>query len=81
MLIKKLNFTCDTTKKVKLCKQSLLKVYKSFSPQKCDAIVVVGGDGFMLQTLKMYQKLKKPFYGMNKGSFGFLMNKYKKKIY
>ena len=43
-----------------------------------DSIVVVGGDGFMLQTLKKYEKFKKPFYGMNKGNFGFLMNKYKK---
>ena len=31
----------------------------------------------MLQTLKRYQRYKKPFYGMNKGTFGFLMNKFK----
>ena len=31
----------------------------------------------MLQTLKKYKKYKKPFYGINKGTFGFLMNKYK----
>ena len=33
----------------------------------------------MLETLKKYQKYKKPFYGMNKGTFGFLMNKFKTK--
>ena len=40
-------------------------------------IVVLGGDGFMLQTLKKYQKYNKPFYGINRGTFGFLMNKFK----
>ena len=30
----------------------------------------------MLQSLKKYQKFQKPFYGMNKGTFGFLMNKF-----
>ena len=33
----------------------------------------------MLKILKKFQKYKKPFYGMNKGSFGFLMNKFKTK--
>ena len=33
----------------------------------------------MLETLKKYRKYKKPFYGMNKGTFGFLMNKFKSK--
>ena len=31
----------------------------------------------MLQTLKKYQIYNKPFYGMNVGTFGFLMNKFK----
>ena len=29
----------------------------------------------MLQTLKKFHKLKKPFYGINSGNYGFLMNK------
>ena len=31
----------------------------------------------MLKVLKKYQTYNKPFYGMNKGTFGFLMNKFK----
>ena len=31
----------------------------------------------MLETLKKFRKYKIPFYGMNKGTFGFLMNKFK----
>ena len=33
----------------------------------------------MLHALKKYQKYNKPFYGMNIGTFGFLMNKFKLK--
>ena len=40
--------------------------------------MVIGGDGFMLNSLKKYYKFKKPFYGLNAGSYGFLMNKYSK---
>ena len=33
----------------------------------------------MLQTLKKLGKFKKPFYGVNLGTYGFLMNKFKSK--
>ena len=39
-----------------------------------EVIVVLGGDGFMLQSLHTYMKMKLPFYGLNCGSVGFLMN-------
>tara|TARA_B100001989_G_scaffold225226_1_gene180131 strand:- start:28 stop:798 length:771 start_codon:yes stop_codon:yes gene_type:complete len=41
--------------------------------------IVIGGDGFMLQTLKKNKKLKKFFYGVNSGNYGFLMNKFSSK--
>ena len=41
------------------------------------AIVVLGGDGYMLQVLHKYHKKKLPFYGMNCGTVGFLMNHYR----
>ena len=44
-----------------------------------DLIIVIGGDGFMLQTMKKFCRFKKPFYGINSGSYGFLMNKFSKK--
>jgi len=78
MSIKKIHFAFDKTKKAQLCKKILLSSYKNFNPKKSDVIVVIGGDGFMLNTLKKHEALKKPFYGMNKGNFGFLMNNYKK---
>ncbi len=42
-------------------------------------IIVIGGDGFMLQTLKKYKNIDKKFYGVNSGHYGFLMNKFSKK--
>lgn len=42
-----------------------------------EAIVVLGGDGFMLQVLHKLMKKKIPFYGMNCGTVGFLMNHYR----
>src|SRR4029078_8609647 len=43
------------------------------SPQ---VIVVLGADGFILQPLHEYMKMKLPFYGINCGTVGFLMNEY-----
>ena len=50
----KLHFTFDTTKKSQILKKDLLKKYKNFSPRVSNFIVVGGGDGFMLHTLKKY---------------------------
>jgi len=72
----KFYFVFDTTKKSKKLKKTVLKKNKNFSVKKSDAIVVAGGDGFMLRTMKKYYKLNKPFYGINCGLIGFLMNKY-----
>ena len=79
MIIKKIHFVIDKTLKASKTKKIIFKKYRNYSPKKSNVIVVVGGDGFMLQSLKKYQKYKKPFYGMNRGSFGFLMNVYKSK--
>ncbi len=47
-------------------------------PEEADFIVVLGGDGFMLHSMHQYHHLRKPFYGMNCGTYGFLMNNYSK---
>ncbi len=51
-----------------------------WSPQEdADAVVVLGGDGFMLSTLHdmLNSGLVLPAYGMNLGTVGFLMNRYR----
>tara|TARA_Y100001935_G_C17277560_1_gene495544 strand:+ start:43 stop:813 length:771 start_codon:yes stop_codon:yes gene_type:complete len=47
--------------------------------KRSNIAIVIGGDGFMLQTLKKNKKLKKFFYGVNSGNYGFLMNKFSSK--
>ena len=47
--------------------------------KKSNITIVIGGDGFMLQTLKKNKKSKKLFYGVNSGNYGFLMNKFSPK--
>ena len=73
----KYNFIFDKINKNKKLKNFILKKYINYTPRLSDIIVVAGGDGFMLKTLKRYQKYNKPFYGINRGTFGFLMNKFK----
>ena len=49
--------------------------------EEAQAVVVLGGDGFMLQTLHAMLDADRivPAYGMNLGTVGFLMNKYDKR--
>ena len=57
-------------------KSLLSKKIEFTSISKARAIIVIGGDGFMLYALKKFQKFKKSFYGLNSGNYGFLMNKF-----
>ena len=58
---------------------------KSFINNKLSKIklknvnIVIGGDGFMLKTLKRNKHSSKFFYGVNSGDYGFLMNKFSSK--
>jgi NAD+ kinase len=53
---------------------ALRRRFGDHGPAQCDVIVAVGGDGFMLETLRAYMKAGKPVYGVNCGTVGFLMN-------
>jgi len=72
----KIYLVFDKTKASLRIKSLLIKKVSTTSLKKSDLIIVVGGDGFMLQTLKKLYKFKKPFYGINSGNYGFLMNKF-----
>ena len=68
----------DNNKKSIKIKSILIKKLTKNKISNPKIIIVIGGDGFMLQTLKRLYKLKKPFYGINSGNYGFLMNKFSK---
>ena len=76
MYNKKFTIVFDKTKKSIRIKNILLKKIAITSPKKSDVIIVLGGDGFMLKTLKKYYRSNKKFYGINTGNYGFLMNKF-----
>lgn len=50
--------------------------YPHTSPEQADVIVAIGGDGFMLETLHRFMHRGVPIFGLNRGSIGFLMNRY-----
>ncbi len=69
----------DNTKKSIKILILLKKIFNSFSINKSNFLIVIGGDGFMLKSLKKFYHYEKPFYGINSGNYGFLMNKYSNK--
>ena len=68
----------NNTKSLKIKKQ-ILKIFKNKKLKKSNLIIVIGGDGFMLKTLKKNKNSKKSFYGVNSGDYGFLMNRFTNK--
>jgi NAD+ kinase len=88
---KSLKIACiaDTSKTAQTAYKEIAKHYSlvdaaqkrrgSKSDAAADVIVVLGGDGFMLQTMHQYMARNIPFYGMNCGTVGFLLNSYSPK--
>ena len=60
-------------------KNLLLNKINNYKFKKNNLVIVIGGDGFMLETLKKNKIFKKQFYGINSGNYGFLMNKFSAK--
>ena len=77
--MKKIKVISDTNPKSLKIKSILMKKLLKTKVNKPNTIVVIGGDGFMLQTLKKNKNSKKNFYGINSGNYGFLMNKFSSK--
>ena len=65
----------DINSKSKKIKDFLNKNLKK-SKLRSNLYIVIGGDGFMLKTLKRNKNSSRIFYGINSGNYGFLMNKF-----
>jgi NAD+ kinase len=72
----KLDFLASDAAKAQEALKRLVARYGNAPIEEASAIVALGGDGFMLESLHRYMGLKKPLYGMQRGSIGFLMNEY-----
>jgi len=75
-MTRKIAFTAARQAEAQRALKRLKAKYKTVSPGRADVIVALGGDGFMLRTLHEHMERAIPIYGMNRGSVGFLMNKY-----
>jgi len=67
-------FNSSNTEDALLAKNRFIKKYGQHEVEKADIIIPIGGDGFLLKNLHNYNDLNKPFFGINYGSIGFLMN-------
>ncbi len=74
---KKIAFVSGKSATAQGAMEILSRMYPHVPADQADVIVALGGDGFMLRTLHRFLKLKKPVYGMNRGSVGFLMNEFR----
>ncbi len=70
----KFYFSNSKSKEAIEAKEYLVSKYGQNQPEDADIIVPIGGDGFMLKNLHDFHQLNKPFFGINCGSVGFLMN-------
>ena len=71
-----LSFVASQAPEAQEARNELVSIYGNADPEEADVIVALGGDGFMLQTLHTTMNTGKRVYGMNRGSIGFLMNRY-----
>lgn len=73
----KIAFTASQKPGAKKLMDGLVAIYGNYDAGEADVIVPVGGDGFMLKTLRRYMSLIRrglPVFGVNRGTVGFLMN-------
>jgi NAD+ kinase len=75
----KIQIISDKNKKSLKIKNLIIKKIDINQFQKQNLVIVIGGDGFMLETLKKNKNSKNFFYGINSGNYGFLMNKFSSK--
>jgi NAD+ kinase len=69
-------FVASNADEAQIACKELRSLYGHVPVEEAEAIVALGGDGFVLQTLHASMNTGRLVYGMNRGSVGFLMNKY-----
>ncbi|MTI42228.1 NAD+ kinase [Roseibium hamelinense] len=73
----RLSFVASETEEAQFARRLLADKYGDLPAENAEAIVALGGDGLMLQTLHRFMGSGIPIYGMNRGSVGFLMNEFR----
>lgn len=70
----KFHFAADKSPDAQEAMGRLRSRYGQHALRQSDVIVAIGGDGFMLHMLHESMGSAQPIFGINYGSFGFLMN-------
>ncbi len=76
MAYSRVAFVAADTDPAREALKDLTQRYGQYRPDEADAIVALGGDGFMLEAVHSYMHLQAPIFGMHRGTVGFLMNRY-----
>lgn len=71
-----LHFTASGSPNARAAFDQLVAMYGNLDPSEATAVVALGGDGFVLETIHRGLGGNLPIFGMNRGSVGFLMNDY-----
>jgi NAD+ kinase len=74
---KSIAFAASDAEAAREAAEALTRRYGSVPVDHADVIVALGGDGFMLETLHKSLPRATPIYGMNRGSVGFLLNRFR----
>ena len=72
----RLAFLASDRPEAEEARERLVNRYGEVPQAEADVLVALGGDGFMLETLHGTIDNRRPIYGMNRGTVGFLMNDY-----
>jgi len=80
MTFNRLALLASPTERAQEAAEALRGCANWVSIEECDAAVVLGGDGYMLDAMHRMidEDLLRPVYGLNLGTVGFLMNRYTK---
>lgn len=74
----KIAFLASSTKQAVAAKKALEKLYDGVNIENADIVIVLGGDGMMLDALRSHIDKPVKVFGMNRGTIGFLMNEFSK---
>ncbi len=70
----KFHFISSNASEAIAAREEYIRSYNQTDPESSDIIIPIGGDGILLKSLHDFNELNKPFFGINFGSVGFLMN-------
>ena len=80
-LLPRIAFSVADTDEAKQSLRELKALYQEVAFEEADIIIALGGDGMLLKTLHRTLQTdplkKRPVFGMNRGSIGFLLNDYR----